>query len=311
MRRDARRDSEHLHGAGIIAPDEGFADSESPAPGSVRAAGSPPYGRSRASSSPDPTEPRSMAALFWSGLKLASGLAVVVGASLAVAWSAHHYALTSPRFAIHTVDLVGGKRTTQELLKSDSGIVLGANIFALDTDAAEQKLLENPWISSIKVSRRLPSTLRIEVSEREASAIVGLAEHLFLVTREGVPFKEMTAGDAFDLPLITGASPENLARDRAREIERIQTGLEVLRQFERLPLSRVYPAEEVHLADAGDVTLTIGKDGISLELGTGPFRKKLLMAEEVVAELRKKGRTPGIVFLDNQAHPERVVVRMR
>jgi hypothetical protein len=27
--------------------------------------------------------------------------------------------------------------------------------------------------------------------------------------------------------------------------------------------------------------------------------------------LGKKGRTPGIVFLDNQAHPERVVVRMR
>jgi len=30
-----------------------------------------------------------------------------------------------------------------------------------------------------------------------------------------------------------------------------------------------------------------------------------------VAEMRRKGRSPGIVFLDNQAHPERVVVRMR
>ena len=113
------------------------------------------------------------------------------------------------------------------------------------------------------------------------------------------------------MPLISGASPENLQRDRKREIERIQTGLEVLRQYERVPLSRVYPPEEVHLADAGDVTLTCGKDGVTLELGTGPWRKKLLMAEEVVGELRKKGRTPGIVFLDNSAHPERVVVRMR
>jgi hypothetical protein len=50
---------------------------------------------------------------------------------------------------------------------------------------------------------------------------------------------------------------------------------------------------------------------VTLELGTGPWRKKLLMAEEVVGELRKKGRTPGIVFLDNTSHPERVVVRMR
>jgi cell division protein FtsQ len=244
-------------------------------------------------------------------VKLASGLAVVVGASLAVAWSAHHYALTSPRFAIHTVDLVGAKRSTLDQVKAESGVNVGDNIFALDTDLAERKLLENPWISEVKVTRRLPSTLRVELSEREAAAVVALADHVYLVTREGVPFKEIQPGDPYDLPLITGASPENLARDRAREVERIQTGLEVLHQYERVPLSKVYPAEEVHLADAGDVTLTAGKDGVTLELGTGPWRKKLLMAEEVVGELRKKGRTPGTVFLDNTSHPERVVVRMR
>ena len=67
----------------------------------------------------------------------------------------------------------------------------------------------------------------------------------------------------------------------------------------------------MHLADSGDVTLTVGKEGIALELGQGPFRRKLLMAEEVTGALRRKGRTPGIVFLDNRAHPERVVVRMK
>ena len=296
---------DRLHGSGIVAPSEGFAGGESPAPGAVRATAQ------RRSSSPDALPPRSVGALLWSALKLASGLVVVIGASLAVAWSAHHYALTSPRFAIRTIDLVGAHRLTLEQVKTQSGATVGANIFALDSDAAERKLLENPWVSEVKLTRRLPNTLRVELSEREAAAVVSLGERLFLVTREGEPFKEVQPGDPYDLPLITGASAENLARDRAREIERIQTGLEVLHQFERVPLSRVYPAEEVHLADAGDVTLTAGKEGVTLELGTGPWRKKLLMAEEVVGELRRKGRTPGIVFLDNTAHPERVVVRMR
>ena len=294
------------HGGHVVAPDEGFASGESPMPGAVHAKGA--HGRG---SEPEMAGARTVVALLWSALKLASGLAVVVGVSLAVAWSAHHYALTSPRFAIHTVDLVGAKRTTLDGIKTDSGVSVGQNIFALDTESAERKLLENPWVAEVKMTRRLPSTLRIELSEREAAAVVALGERLYLVTPEGVPFKEISAGDPYDMPLISGASPENLQRDRKREIERIQTGLEVLRQFERLPLSRVYPPEEVHLADAGDVTLTCGKDGVTLELGTGPWRKKLLMAEEVVGELRKKGRTPGIVFLDNSAHPERVVVRMR
>ncbi|MEO6600298.1 MAG: FtsQ-type POTRA domain-containing protein [Polyangiaceae bacterium] len=299
------RNQQRFHGGGIVAPDEGFAAGESPAPGPVRTKAE------RARSEHEIGSSRSLGVLLWSAAKLASGLAVVVGASLAVAWSAHHYALTSPRFAIRTVDLVGAKRSTLEQLKTAAGFTVGDNIFALDTDAAERKLLENPWIAEVKVTRRLPSTLRLELNEREASAVVSLANHLYLVTPEGVPFKEVQVGDPFDMPLITGASPENLQRDRKREIERIQMGLEVLRQYERVPLSRVYPAEEVHLADAGDVTLTAGKDGVALELGTGPWRKKLLMAEEVVGELRKKGRTPGIVFLDNQAHPDRVVVRMR
>jgi cell division protein FtsQ len=296
---------DRFHGSGIVAPSEGFASGESPAPGPVQPV------RRRRGPDPETAPQRSALALLWSALKLASGLVVVISASLAVAWSAHHYALTSPRFAIRTVDLIGAHRLSLEQLKSESGLTVGANIFALDTDAAERKLLENPWISEVKLTRRLPNTLRLELSEREAAAVVSLGEHLYLVTREGEPFKEIQAGDPYDLPLITGASAENLARDRPREIERIQTGLEVLHQFERVPLSKVYPAEEVHLADAGDVTLTAGKEGVTLELGTGPWRKKLLMAEEVVGELRKKGRTPGIVFLDNEAHPERVVVRMR
>lgn len=296
-----------FHGASIAAPEERFASSESPTPGAVQAKGP----ASVHGADLEPAGARTPLTLLWSALKLASGLAVVIGTSLAVAWSAHHYALTSPRFAIRSVDLVGAKRNTVEQLKAEAGIVVGGNIFALDTEASERKLLENPWISEVKITRRLPNTLRIELAEREASAVVALGDRLYLVTREGVPFKEVQPGDPYDMPLITGASPENLARDRKREIERIQTGLDVLRQYERVPLSRVYPAEEVHLADAGDVTLTCGKDGVSLELGTGPWRKKLLMAEEVVGELRKKGRTPGIVFLDNQAHPERVVVRMR
>ncbi|HET7538989.1 MAG TPA: FtsQ-type POTRA domain-containing protein [Polyangiaceae bacterium] len=305
-RSEQRSHGSRMHGGHVVAPDEGFAVGESPMPGAVQAKGAHARG-----SEPEMAGARGILALLWSAAKLASGLAVVVGVSLAVAWSAHHYALTSPRFAIHTVDLVGAKRSTIDQIKTDSGVSVGQNIFALDTESAERKLLENPWIAEVKMTRRLPSTLRIELSEREAAAVVALGERLYLVTPEGVPFKEVSAGDPYDMPLISGASPENLQRDRKREIERIQTGLEVLRQFERIPLSRVYPAEEVHLADAGDVTLTCGKDGVTLELGTGPWRKKLLMAEEVVGELRKKGRTPGIVFLDNSAHPERVVVRMR
>jgi cell division protein FtsQ len=278
------------HGA-VRAPEESFSFEEADAPdGPVR---SPLWNK------------------LGSAVRLGLGLALVVGTSVSVATSVRHYALTSPRFSIQEVNLLGGKRVAPEVARDQAGIVPGSNIFALDTALAERKLLENPWISQARVTRDLPRSLRVEIKEREPAALAVFSERLYLVTADGEPFKELSPGDPADFPLITGVSVEGLSRDRAREIDRVKEGLEVLEQYSRVTLSKTQPAQEVHLADSGDVVLTAGKEGITFELGKEGYRRKLLMGEQVVGEMRRKGRSPGIVFLDNQAHPERVVVRMK
>ena len=65
------------------------------------------------------------------------------------------------------------------------------------------------------------------------------------------------------------------------------------------------------MADDGTTTLVVGSSGITFHLGKGPVRQKLLMAARVLARVRARQQTPTIVFLDNEAHPERVVVRLR
>lgn len=287
------------HG-GLRAPDEDYAFDEGAGSGAEESA------------APEPEGARSLAwARLVAALRLGLGLALVIGTSVSVAYSVRHYALTSPRFSIREVDLQGGKRVSPEQARDQAGVVLGSNVFALDTAACEQKLLTNPWISQARVTRDLPRALRIEIKEREPAALAVIAERLYLVTADGEPFKELSPGDPADFPLITGVSVEGISRDRARELDRVREGLSVLELYARVPLSKTQPAQEVHLADSGDVVLTAGKEGITFELGRDGYRRKLLMGEQVVAEMRRKGRSPGIVFLDNTAHPERVVVRMR
>ena len=247
----------------------------------------------------------------WSLFKLATGVALVVGAALGVAWAAHRYALTSPRFMIREVVVEGKQRTTDADLQKRAGIQVGGNIFALDTRQAEKRLLDDPWIREAKVWRELPGKLRVELSERDAAAVAVVGGHLYLVTRTGETFKEVESGDPYDLPLITGISAQSLGRDRTGETSRIRTALEAISTYGKLAPSRVHPAQEVHLTEGGRVVLTVGKSGITLHLGKGPWTKKLLMAERVLGKTAAQGRTPGIVFLDNEANPERVVVRMR
>ena len=298
-----RRAAKSLHGAALEAPAEfGFVTSDSPPPPNVRTRRAPIANR--------PAKVGFVAAVV-SVAKLSIGVAVVVGISVAIAWGAHRYAVTTPRFSIQKLDVRGNRHHGGDQLAHLAGIERGQNLFAIDTAAAERKLLENPWVRTAKIGRELPATLRIEVTERDVAAVTVLEGGLYLVTPEGEPFKQVETGDPNDLPVITGVGPRDLSIDRARAIDRIAVGLEVLREYQALPLSKVFEAEEVHLDPGGAVTLTIGKRGLTLELGTGPFRQKLLMATRVIAKVQATGEPPGIVFLDSQAHPERVVVRMR
>jgi len=247
----------------------------------------------------------------WSLIKLGAGVVLVLGISLGVAWGAHHYALTTTRFAIEQVEIQGARRLSSEQVANLAGVQVGQNIFKVDMAEAERRLVAHPWIQSARVTRQLPRELFIEVTEFEARAIASIGNELFLVTRTGEPFKALLDSDPFDIPVVTGVSQENLARDRARETDRIKIALEVLGHYERLPLSHAFPAQEVHLDDSGAVTLVVGRQGVSLKLGKGPWLLKLRMAERVMAKVQRQGEVPGIIFLDNAAHEERVVVRMR
>ena len=111
--------------------------------------------------------------------------------------------------------------------------------------------------------------------------------------------------------MITGITAGGLSVDRERELERVVACLELLRDYAELPLSRQFPAQEVHMASDGNMTLVVGRQGIVVALGTDGRRRKLLMAQRVVRKMRAKGHLPGVVFLDNDGPLQRVVVRMQ
>jgi hypothetical protein len=50
---------------------------------------------------------------------------------------------------------------------------------------------------------------------------------------------------------------------------------------------------------------------LALHMGAPPYRRKLEQATRVVAELDRRGAKADSFMLDNEARPDRVVVRMR
>jgi len=245
------------------------------------------------------------------GLKVLSGVLFVGAVSTALAVGLHFYARTTPRFAITDLVVEGTRRLSREDVLSAAGAELAQNIFSFDTALAEAKLRKSPWVRRAEVRRRLPGTIEITIGEHQPAALLVVSKKTFLLSEEGLPIKEVSPADPHDLPLITGISSSELERDRRAELARVKAGLELFEHYAELPLAKNYPIEELHLEEDGAAVLVVGSAGLSLHLGRAPWTASLHRATRIVARTGEKGGTPGVVFLDSEAHPERAVVRLR
>jgi cell division protein FtsQ len=260
---------------------------------------------------PPPNKPLSKLGRVGRALSLVAGVTVVLAASLGVAWGARRYVMNSPRFGVRTIVVDGNKRRTPTTVASEAGVAVGQNICALDLAQAGALVTQDPWIERATVARKLPSTITITVIEREAAALASIAGELYLVTRDGDPFKKIGAEDPSDLPIVTGIAAQQVVSDRKGVVLALRRALDVAEELERAGITRRYPVEELHLEKDGSLVVTIGREGIALSLGQPPYRDKIEEASRILNEIARRKANASVVFLDNDAHPERVVVRMR
>jgi cell division protein FtsQ len=235
---------------------------------------------------------------------------LALGSAFFFVYALVRYTRTSPRFAIRVIEVHGNARRTVDEIKKRAGVAPGQNIFTADLEAMRAVVLDDPWIETAALSRRLPATVTIDITEREAAALVAVGSDLYLATRQGEAFKRPEAGDPSDLPVITGIHPDDLDR-RGGAALAVRRALEVASDYERTPPAKAMPLQEVHIEDDGSLVLSVGKDAVELRLGKGSWRRRLEQASRVLFELPRRGVLANVVFLDNEAHPERVVVRTR
>ena len=91
-------------------------------------------------------------------LKLAG---VVVGAIVVVM-----AILASPLFAIRSVTLEGNVYTSKEVVEQVRDLLKGASVFTVDTGRARTILLDDPWVSDVRITTHFPSKALVEIAER-------------------------------------------------------------------------------------------------------------------------------------------------
>lgn len=162
-------------------------------------------------------------------------------------------------FRVNTVVVSGQQRYTQQQILDASGIQTGDNLFLLNKyDVANQIIGELPYIETIRINRKLPDTLLVEVQECSAVLAVVQENNAWLVSPTGKIVDRKAAAAADQYPIIDGCtllSPSvgsslALGTEYARKQESL---LALLGQLDQEGL--MDQVDAVHLGEADVLTM--------------------------------------------------------
>jgi cell division protein FtsQ len=243
----------------------------------------------------------------WKGLAsgtLLSGFAMAISAAVLLGgWELARLASTAPVFTVREIRFQGLVHATEKELLAAAHLARGANLFAVDLSAATRAMSANAWVASARLSRHFPGTVEVEIVEHRPRAQVQLGA-LYLVDDLGRAFKRVATGDPSDLPLITGLSREEWAKDRAAAQIRLYQALQLVDAWRE---EGIAPAL-AHVRIDEDAGLTaFAREGGALQeirFGERDFRAKLRRLVRVRSALAQRGERAVRIDLDNPARPD-------
>jgi len=213
------------------------------------------------------------------------GLIATTTALLAlVGWpSVHRLAHTHPYFSVREVVVRRHRHLEPAAIRALAGVEVGTNVWDVDAETVETRLLTNGWIQSALVRREPPDRIVVTLRENRPIAILAVVDEspgLYYLAANGRIFAPVEPGDPRDLPYVTGLTRKDLAGTDAFGPRAIRRALVAMRQVARHPAVGV--ASELHVErDAGIVVMPM-RPAVPVELGWGGYDEKLARVATVL-----------------------------
>ena len=96
------------------------------------------------------------------------------------------YFLTTPMFNITNIEVTGNEKNSVDTYVSLTKIELNStNIFEVTKNKITKNIKENPYVESVQIKRKLPSTLEIVITEREVSYQAEYNDNYIYLDKQG------------------------------------------------------------------------------------------------------------------------------
>ena len=254
-----------------------------------------------------------LAKAIWAFARRASRPVAVIGFVVGVVvggrWALLHV-LDSPRFAVSQVLVGPTKDVNPAEIIALTGVEPGQKLLSIDPDAVAARVATHPWVLSVRVERKLPATLQVDVVEREAVAVAMLGG-LYLLDELGQPFKRAMTSEAAGRVVVTGVDRDQYAENPVAVRAAYRQALALLALYQR---GKDRPAlSEIRIEPRYGYSLYLLDSGAEIRLGLDSHGEKLARLDQILDALKHAGLNGAsvlrIVHLDTSVDG-RVAIRL-
>lgn len=108
--------------------------------------------------------------------------------------------LKLPFFNIETIEILGNVNVSKAQINEKSNIDLGSNIFYASFSNSKHQIMKNPYILGVKIKKRLPNKIIIEIEERVAVFYGKVKNTYYILDNRGILLEKRS--DIKDMNLV-------------------------------------------------------------------------------------------------------------
>lgn len=186
----------------------------------------------------------------------------------------------------------------------------GTRMYDLDLMKVQKDVISHYFIKEVVVERDLPSTIRINVTERSPVAMINPGELRYL-DPDGVVLPHSMSGELFDLPLVSGI-PADVSPKIGSTLTHpdIQEALSILSTARLVNKEMFHLISEVRLRNGGDIVLYTAEGSIPILFGRGQAASKLVRLETFWNSVVQESGSHLVQYIDLRFE-DQVVVRWK
>lgn len=204
--------------------------------------------------------------------------------------------LLSPVFYIKNIEVEGNSKISSEQIKALLQIDSTTNIFEESNNKVNEKLKENKYIEKANISRVLPSTLKVNVIEREVEYLLEYANSYAYTDKNG-NILEISANPVDGKVKILGYSTKKLnEHDKLEEsdIKKLNNVSIILQSAEQFEIKDKITS--INISDENDYQIYIESEKKIVHLGdTTNMDTKMIYIKAI---LEKEKGNDGEIFVN-------------